>query len=76
MTGNSVNIGNLSYDEGKVQKAVEWYTKAVPLLEVNLNQDRRRTEDRLFLRNAHWGRARSLTNLEHDAEAVKDGSAY
>jgi tetratricopeptide (TPR) repeat protein len=67
-----VNFGNLLLSRSQPQGALDWYAKAMPLLQSNLVQDARVAERRLFLRNAHWGRARALNQLGRHAEAAGD----
>jgi tetratricopeptide (TPR) repeat protein len=72
LAGSCVNFGRLLRAQGRAQDALEWYAKAMPLLEANLAQDARLVTERIFLRNAHWMRALALTDLKRFAEAVKD----
>jgi serine/threonine-protein kinase len=72
LAGTLVNIGLVLYDEGKPKDSLAEYAQAIR----TLDQVRRRLPDdptaRLFLRNAHAGRAKALTQLGHHAEAAAD----
>jgi eukaryotic-like serine/threonine-protein kinase len=72
LAGNCVNLGNQIAAQGQAQDALEWYAKAISLLQANLAQNASQVTDRLFLRNAHLNRAVALTNLKRRAEAVQD----
>jgi eukaryotic-like serine/threonine-protein kinase len=72
LAGNCVNLGNQIAAQGQAQDALEWYAKAIRLLQTNLAQNASQVKDRLFLRNAHLNRAGALTNLKRRAEAVQD----
>src|SRR5262249_41639359 len=67
-----VNFANVLRRQQRAQDAVEWYSRAIPLLEANLTKDDRLPTERLYLRNAHRGRARALTDLKRPAEGLKD----
>jgi tetratricopeptide (TPR) repeat protein len=72
LAGSYVNFGNLLRARGQPQAALDWYAKAMPLLQSILAQDARVATARLFLRNAHWGRAQALDQLGHHAESAHD----
>jgi serine/threonine-protein kinase len=70
--GGYVNTGHLARDNAQPKAALVWYAKAIPTLQAVLDKEPRQATARLFLRNAHWGRAATLTKLARHAEAVKD----
>jgi tetratricopeptide (TPR) repeat protein len=70
--GGYCNFGNLMSDQGQPDAALPWYDKAISRLQSVLTKDRRLTRARLFLRNAHEGRAEALTQLKRQTEAVRD----
>jgi serine/threonine protein kinase len=72
LAGTYVNFGNLLRSQQRAQDALEWFGKAIPLLETNLARDARLMEDREFLCNAHTGRALALTKVQRYAEAITD----
>jgi len=72
LAGSYVNLGVLLCYQGRIQEGLDCYDKAIPLLEGNLEKDVRQPEDRVFLSNAYWGRARALTKLKRYDEALKD----
>src|SRR5436309_1574856 len=51
---------------------LDWFDTAVRAVTHMLEQDPRVVKPRLFLRNAHFGRARAFDRLKKYAEAVKD----
>jgi serine/threonine-protein kinase len=67
-----VNFGKLMRGQGQPEAALPWYDKAIARLQTVLAKDRRLATARLFLQNAHWGRALALTQLNRHAEAVRD----
>jgi tetratricopeptide (TPR) repeat protein len=72
LAGSFVNYGNALRAHDRTEEALESFAKAIALLEGNLTQDSQEPLDRLFLRNAHWSRARALTDLGRYGEAVHD----
>src|SRR5206468_10578373 len=52
--------------------SLSWYAKAMALLDPLVQQQPRLLKGRLFLRNAHWGRAQALGNLGQYQDAVND----
>jgi tetratricopeptide (TPR) repeat protein len=72
LAGSCVNFGHLLRDQGQAEASLAWFDKAVALLEPLVRQEPRLVTGRLFLRNAHWGRAEALDKLGRHADAVKD----
>jgi serine/threonine protein kinase/Flp pilus assembly protein TadD len=70
--GSYANFGYLHLTKNQPQDALDWYAKAIPLLQSALAQDARLAEARLFLRNVHGGRARALDQLGRHAESSRD----
>jgi tetratricopeptide (TPR) repeat protein len=66
-----VNLGNLSREQFRLTDALDWYAKGFTVLRQVLDTDLQDATARLFLRNAYWGRARTLTQLSRHAEAAK-----
>jgi tetratricopeptide (TPR) repeat protein len=63
------DLGNAVRDRGDARSSLDWYGKAIELLDpINPRPDDATT----FLRNAHWDRANALGQLGKHAEAVKD----
>jgi tetratricopeptide (TPR) repeat protein len=71
LAGDCVNFGNLLRSQKRSQDALEWYDKAIPLLNAGLAGNDRREPEREFLRNAHVGRAQALADLQRHAEAAE-----
>lgn len=71
LSATYVNLGNLLVDQ-QAADSLGWYTKAIDLLAPLVAGDPRLVAERLFLRNAHRGRAVALDLLARPAEAVKD----
>jgi eukaryotic-like serine/threonine-protein kinase len=57
---------------GKSEESLDWFGKAIALLGPLVQREPRLATERLFLRNAHWGRAAALCRLKRDAESLKD----
>jgi serine/threonine protein kinase/tetratricopeptide (TPR) repeat protein len=72
LAGSYGNFGNLLLDRGQQQDSLAWYEKSVALLEPLLQQEPRLVTERLYLRNAHWSRARAQGDLGRHADAAKD----
>src|SRR5262249_35949722 len=72
LAGTSVNLGNLVRDSGKSLDSLTWYAKAIPLLQAVRQRQPNNAIARQYLCNAHWGRARALTNLGRHAETLTD----
>lgn len=70
--GVCCNRGNLEQGRGKAADSLPFYSRAIEVLSGNLAHDARRTTTRFFLSNAHWGRARALTDLKRYPEALAD----
>jgi tetratricopeptide (TPR) repeat protein len=70
--GGYVNFGNLEGARGQPQAALPWYDKAIARLQPVLATDRRLARARLFLGNAHAGRALALTQLNRQVESIRD----
>ncbi|HJT35691.1 MAG TPA: serine/threonine-protein kinase [Pirellulales bacterium] len=70
--GCCCSLARVLRDEGDPAGAIKLYARAVEVLDGVLEKQPREPGARLFLRNAHWGRARSLGALRRHAEAVND----
>jgi tetratricopeptide (TPR) repeat protein len=70
--GTYVNLGNLRGESGGAGAAIDWYAKGIEALQAALAADPKDATARLFLRNAHQGRAQALTLLARHAEAAQD----
>jgi tetratricopeptide (TPR) repeat protein len=70
--GSQCNIGLLRRDSNLPEQALPWFDKAIATLEEVLHQVKVDVTARLFLRNAHWGRALALDDLKRHAEAARD----
>jgi tetratricopeptide (TPR) repeat protein len=70
--GSCVNLGNVLRGQGQAEASLAWFAKAIALLEPLVQKKPDLITKRLFLRNAHWGRAQALDKLAQHAEAVKD----
>jgi tetratricopeptide (TPR) repeat protein len=66
------NYGTLLYTQKRAQDGLEWFARAISLLQANLAAGAPTLTDRQFLRNAHQGRAVALMALHRYAEAVAD----
>jgi tetratricopeptide (TPR) repeat protein len=69
--GSYCNFGGLLRDGGQPAPALEWFGKAIGVLQQALD----RTPDvkaRQFLRNSHLGRAQALVRLGRHAESFQD----
>jgi serine/threonine protein kinase/tetratricopeptide (TPR) repeat protein len=65
-------FGDVLRDNGRPQDALDWYARSVATLESLLAKEKRLAEARVWLRQAHEGRARALDVLRRHAEAVQD----
>jgi serine/threonine-protein kinase len=72
VAGTSVNLGNVLHAQGRSEDSLPFLAKAIALLETLLGQEPRLFTERVFLRNAHFSRARALEQLGRHPEAVKD----
>jgi tetratricopeptide (TPR) repeat protein len=70
--GNYCNFANVLRDSGKVAESLDWYARAVLVLEQVLEKDNRLVRARQFLRNTHACRAVALEDLNRFADAVND----
>jgi serine/threonine-protein kinase len=71
--GNTYNnLGLLQYQSGRGRAALDSYAKGMKALQAALATDPKHATARLYLRNAHFGRAQALTRLARHAEAVQD----
>jgi serine/threonine-protein kinase len=68
--GTYVNLGTLQSDSGEVGTALDWYAKGIAALQAPA-ADPNHARARLYLRNAHWGRAQALTRLARHPEAAQ-----
>src|SRR5262249_12362832 len=67
-----VNFGHVLRASGKGERALEWYAKAIANLKGVLQQVKIDPTAQSYLRNAHYGRARTLDDLKRHAEALAD----
>jgi tetratricopeptide (TPR) repeat protein len=72
LAGSGVNLGHLVRDGGDPAASLAWYSKAVDVLAPLLAREPGQTTARLFLRNAHAGRAEALDRLNRPADAAYD----
>jgi tetratricopeptide (TPR) repeat protein len=72
LAASYLNLGELSFDQGKFEASLWWYDKAVDLLPPVVEREPRLKTERLYLRNAHWGRATVREKLKQLADAIKD----
>jgi tetratricopeptide (TPR) repeat protein len=70
LAGSYVNLGIAIRDQGKPEASLEWFAKAIALLETLLNNES--VPARQYLRNAHWSRVQALNKLARFGAAVKD----
>jgi serine/threonine protein kinase len=70
LAGSYINLGLVFHDRGESPAALDWYAKAIPLLEGVLDQDSRNAMARQFLRNAHWYHAEDFRRLGRPVEAI------
>jgi serine/threonine protein kinase/tetratricopeptide (TPR) repeat protein len=70
--GSQCDLGNLARDTGKPADALDWHAQAIATLEAVRHREEQHATARLFLRNAHWGRARDLTALARYDKALMD----
>jgi serine/threonine-protein kinase len=73
--GTYCNIGRLADVQGDATTAIEWYTKGVSRLTPVVAAEPRLASATEFLRNSHWGRARSLMQLKRMGDALSDWQA-
>ncbi len=64
-------LGSLRLRQSRDKESIESLSQAQRLLEINLQQDPRRSTDREFLRNALELRAAALIRIENFAEAIR-----
>jgi serine/threonine-protein kinase len=72
LAGAFVNLSNLQRGAGNAEEALKSAGSAIPLLAAARRRAPRHPTYRLFLRNAHWSRARALARLGRHREAVAD----
>jgi serine/threonine-protein kinase len=66
------NLGNAIQANGKPEAALDWYGRAIHGLTAVLKQDEKTGPTKSRLRLAYQGRARALSRLERQAEALQD----
>jgi serine/threonine protein kinase/tetratricopeptide (TPR) repeat protein len=69
---SSRNLGDVIRDRDDPAAALDWYARAVRILEPESRGERRPMEAREALCNAYWGRAEALTRLGRHDEALRD----
>src|SRR5207247_5233799 len=67
-----VNLGHQLRDRGDAAAALDWHGKAIDRPGPIVAAERPPAQARLFLRNAHAGRAMDSTQLNRFAEALAD----
>ena len=72
LAGSYVNYGLLLAGLGESAAALDWYAKAIPVLEAVRTQVSHVTTAQRYLGIAHWRRAEALMRLSRNAEALKD----
>jgi tetratricopeptide (TPR) repeat protein len=72
LAGSAVNFGNFLEDQEKPEASLVWFARAIALLAPLVEREPRLITERLFLRNAHLGRATALDRLARHVDAVKD----
>ena len=70
--GGLVNLGHWERTHGSPEKALDWYDRGVKSLEKTRSQLEDDPKVKLFLRNAHWGRAEAHALLGHHADSLRD----
>jgi tetratricopeptide (TPR) repeat protein len=70
--GSYCNLGHVLRRRGDPAASLDWYAKASAALRPVLEKEPRLALARLFLHNAHTGRAMALTRLGRHSEAVGD----
>jgi serine/threonine protein kinase/tetratricopeptide (TPR) repeat protein len=68
--GSQVNFGGLLRANQQPEQALQWYDQAIATLEGVLRHVNSDATAALWLRNAHYGRARALDDLKRHAEAA------
>jgi tetratricopeptide (TPR) repeat protein len=66
------NYGTFLYSQKRAQDCLEWFARAIPLLQADPATNAPSLRDRMLLRNAHANRARALTDLRRYPQAVQD----
>jgi tetratricopeptide (TPR) repeat protein len=68
--GTLCNLGNLLDDRDQPREALAYFDQAIATLHDPVQRDARLATARVFLRNAHWGRAETLRQLGRGAESA------
>jgi serine/threonine protein kinase len=66
------NLGLLAQRYGPAQGALDWYARAQAILERVVQAEPRQSDALRFLREAHAGRARTLSTLGREPEALRE----
>jgi serine/threonine-protein kinase len=72
LAGTCCNLGTLLRGSGKAEQSLLLFAEAIDLLQAVRQREPDHHDARLFLRNSHWGRARSLVVLGRHREAAAD----
>jgi tetratricopeptide (TPR) repeat protein/tRNA A-37 threonylcarbamoyl transferase component Bud32 len=72
LAGTCGNMGNILSHHHKSQAALEWYTRAIHLLEPVVKQAEPNARARRYLSNIHHTRASALAELGRHADALQD----
>jgi tetratricopeptide (TPR) repeat protein len=67
-----MNVGVFLRRQKRPRDALEWFAKAISLLQTNLAHNAGTVADRLYLGDTHQRRALTLTDLHRYAEAIQD----
>ena len=70
--GTACNFAHTFRDGGRPTEALVWYAKAIRVLTPLADPKSGNAAARLFLRNAHWGRAKTLEMLKKHTDALPD----
>jgi serine/threonine protein kinase/tetratricopeptide (TPR) repeat protein len=70
--GSQVNFGHLLRESNQSEQALAWYAKGIASLERAIEQAKGDATARLYLRNAHAGRAEALSELKRYADSLPD----
>jgi tetratricopeptide (TPR) repeat protein len=65
-------LGRLARDRGELEPALEWFGKAIPMLEVLLTQDSHPLGPRRFLADVLWSRTITYLKLGRTADVIAD----
>ena len=64
--------GRMIAGRGEPRESLEWYAKAIGILEISFNRESRLVTARQYLAKAHWNRAIALDVLRRHDDALRD----